>query len=295
MESELGDAPSSQLGHVPVTLCFIDLTGFTRYTEEEGDLEALDVVENFVADGRGDAAAGGDDREDDRRRGDGRLARPGLADRVGGRPPRPLPRAPAAAGRDPLRRGRLPRRRLLRHPRQPRPPRRRPRPGRRGAGHRRASPRAIAGARPRAASRSARSASRASRSRPSSSSSAPPTDRHAWKRACSERVRGGAACSRRRDAGGGDALRRPRLGLPARPRGPAARGRGGHARCTSTTGCATTPTRTSAHCVRALRAARGRARGRAPAPPRGPGQPPGLGPRRPLRGGGAARPRRRSD
>jgi adenylate cyclase len=30
------------------TLCFIDLTGFTRYTEEEGDLEALDVVENFV-------------------------------------------------------------------------------------------------------------------------------------------------------------------------------------------------------------------------------------------------------
>src|SRR5262249_15754652 len=34
--------------HVPVTLCFIDLTGFTRYTEEEGDLEALDVVENFV-------------------------------------------------------------------------------------------------------------------------------------------------------------------------------------------------------------------------------------------------------
>jgi adenylate cyclase len=46
MESEL-DA-SSELGLVPVTLCFIDLTGFTRYTEEEGDLEALDVVENFV-------------------------------------------------------------------------------------------------------------------------------------------------------------------------------------------------------------------------------------------------------
>lgn len=38
----------SQLGQVPVALCFIDLTGFTRYTEEEGDLEALDVVENFV-------------------------------------------------------------------------------------------------------------------------------------------------------------------------------------------------------------------------------------------------------
>jgi adenylate cyclase len=47
MESDL-DAPVSDLGQVPVTLCFIDLTGFTRYTEEEGDQEALDVVENFV-------------------------------------------------------------------------------------------------------------------------------------------------------------------------------------------------------------------------------------------------------
>ncbi|HEY4592337.1 MAG TPA: adenylate cyclase regulatory domain-containing protein, partial [Thermoanaerobaculia bacterium] len=47
MESELGSDASS-LGRVPITLCFIDLTGFTRYTEEEGDLEALDVIENFV-------------------------------------------------------------------------------------------------------------------------------------------------------------------------------------------------------------------------------------------------------
>jgi adenylate cyclase len=47
MESELGTA-ASQVHHVPVTLCFIDLTGFTRYTEEEGDMEALDVIENFV-------------------------------------------------------------------------------------------------------------------------------------------------------------------------------------------------------------------------------------------------------
>jgi adenylate cyclase len=47
MESELG-VSGSQVHHVPVTLCFIDLTGFTRYTEEEGDLEALDVIENFV-------------------------------------------------------------------------------------------------------------------------------------------------------------------------------------------------------------------------------------------------------
>ncbi len=47
MESDMGTV-ESQVHHVPVTLCFIDLTGFTRYTEEEGDLEALDVVENFV-------------------------------------------------------------------------------------------------------------------------------------------------------------------------------------------------------------------------------------------------------
>jgi len=46
MEADVEGA--SHLGHVPITLCFIDLTGFTRYTEEEGDLEALDVVENFV-------------------------------------------------------------------------------------------------------------------------------------------------------------------------------------------------------------------------------------------------------
>jgi adenylate cyclase len=47
MEADLETA-ASHLGQVPVALCFIDLTGFTRYTEEEGDLEALDVVENFV-------------------------------------------------------------------------------------------------------------------------------------------------------------------------------------------------------------------------------------------------------
>jgi adenylate cyclase len=49
MESGLGmETAEIELGQVTVTLCFIDLTGFTRYTEEEGDMEALDVVENFV-------------------------------------------------------------------------------------------------------------------------------------------------------------------------------------------------------------------------------------------------------
>ncbi len=33
---------------VSMTFCFVDLAGFTRYTEEEGDEEALDLVERFV-------------------------------------------------------------------------------------------------------------------------------------------------------------------------------------------------------------------------------------------------------
>jgi adenylate cyclase len=50
METDQGlDTAELELGHVTVTLCFIDLTGFTRYTEEEGDIEALDAVENFIA------------------------------------------------------------------------------------------------------------------------------------------------------------------------------------------------------------------------------------------------------
>jgi adenylate cyclase len=47
MESELGSM-ASELGQVTIALCFIDITGFTRFTEEEGDLEALDLVEHFV-------------------------------------------------------------------------------------------------------------------------------------------------------------------------------------------------------------------------------------------------------
>jgi adenylate cyclase len=45
MESEL--APGS-MGRVQMAFCFVDLTGFTRYTEEEGDEEALDLIERFV-------------------------------------------------------------------------------------------------------------------------------------------------------------------------------------------------------------------------------------------------------
>ena len=44
-----------------------------------------------------------------------------------------------------------------------------------------------------------------------------------------------------------------------------------------------------AHCAALCERLGVRARGGAPAPPRGAGQPPGLGARHPLRGGGAAR------
>jgi adenylate cyclase len=47
MESAFGP-DAGGIGRVSTTLCFIDLTGFTRFTEEEGDEEALDLVERFV-------------------------------------------------------------------------------------------------------------------------------------------------------------------------------------------------------------------------------------------------------
>ena len=37
-----------QMGRVRMTFCFVDLTGFVRFTEEEGDDEAIDLVERFV-------------------------------------------------------------------------------------------------------------------------------------------------------------------------------------------------------------------------------------------------------
>ena len=46
METEFGG--DVETGRVAMAFCFVDLTGFTRYTEEEGDEEALDLVERFV-------------------------------------------------------------------------------------------------------------------------------------------------------------------------------------------------------------------------------------------------------
>jgi adenylate cyclase len=37
-----------QMGRLTMAFCFVDLTGFVRYTEEEGDDEALDLIERFI-------------------------------------------------------------------------------------------------------------------------------------------------------------------------------------------------------------------------------------------------------
>jgi adenylate cyclase len=47
MEVELGD-DDSELGRVRVVLAFCDLAGYTRFTEEEGEEEALSFVERFI-------------------------------------------------------------------------------------------------------------------------------------------------------------------------------------------------------------------------------------------------------
>jgi adenylate cyclase len=47
MEADVGSSGGG-LARVSMAFCFVDLTGFTRYTEEEGDEEALDLVERFV-------------------------------------------------------------------------------------------------------------------------------------------------------------------------------------------------------------------------------------------------------
>ncbi len=156
METEL--EPGARLGRVQMAFCFVDLTGFTRYTEEEGDEEALDLVERFVETVEATLPRRGADREDDRRRGDDRLARARTADRVGRRLPRRSSRErPQPAGRAPLRQGRLSRRRLLRQRRQPDPPGGRPRSRRRGDGDRGGRRRDRQLRLPRASTRSARS------------------------------------------------------------------------------------------------------------------------------------------
>ena len=47
MESDL-DGTGADLGRMRVSVAFADLAGYTRLTEEEGELEAVDAVERFV-------------------------------------------------------------------------------------------------------------------------------------------------------------------------------------------------------------------------------------------------------
>src|SRR4029077_7069871 len=47
MESDL-DTEEIDLGRMRVAIAFADLAGYTRLTEEEGELEAVDTVEKFV-------------------------------------------------------------------------------------------------------------------------------------------------------------------------------------------------------------------------------------------------------
>ena len=47
MEVDLDDA-ASELGRVRVAVAFADLAGYTRLTEEEGELHAVDAVERFI-------------------------------------------------------------------------------------------------------------------------------------------------------------------------------------------------------------------------------------------------------
>ncbi|HWE33759.1 MAG TPA: adenylate cyclase regulatory domain-containing protein [Solirubrobacteraceae bacterium] len=49
MEVDL-DGAASELGRVRVAVAFADLAGYTRLTEEEGELQAVDAVERFIED-----------------------------------------------------------------------------------------------------------------------------------------------------------------------------------------------------------------------------------------------------
>ena len=277
MELEVETGGDLDLGRVRVAIAFADLAGYTRLTEEAGEEEAVDIIERFVE-------AVQDTLPDDARViktiGDevmivGSDASAVLDWAVGFQ--QLQHRAAAAADRHPPGADAVPRRRLLRPRGQPRRAGRRARGGRRGAGH--APARGGRRRRTSSSSTSATSSSRASASPRSCS----------WRgrrESGGARPRGGPAAAGR--PGARPALRRPGLGLPARPRGAGERRGDGAARRLR-------PARLLRRGRRALRGAvrpAGRAAARPPpAPPRG--QPPGLGARRPLRRGAAARRGRR--
>ena len=134
MEMDLED--DAELGRVKVAVAFADLAGYTRFTEEEGEEEALSYVERFI------------EAVQDTIPEDARVVKTigdevmvvgydvGRARGLGRRLPDALDRPADGAHRDPLRLDALPRRRLLRARHQPRLARRRALARRRGARHR---------------------------------------------------------------------------------------------------------------------------------------------------------------
>ena len=75
MESDL-DGDAIDLGRMRVAIAFADLAGYTRLTEEEGELEARRRRRAVRRGGRDHAARRGAGDQDDRRRGDDRRLRP---------------------------------------------------------------------------------------------------------------------------------------------------------------------------------------------------------------------------
>ena len=73
MEVEMDE--DIDLGRLRVAIAFCDLAGYTRYTEEEGEEEALSFVERFVEARDQHAARRRPRDQDDRRRGDDRRRR----------------------------------------------------------------------------------------------------------------------------------------------------------------------------------------------------------------------------
>ena len=247
------------LGRMRVAIAFADLAGYTRLTEEEGELTAVDAVERFV---EAVEVTLPDEARVIKTIGDEAMI-------VGSDPAAltdwavgfqtPADRAAAAADRGPLRRGAVPRRRLLRPRREHRLAGGGPFRRRRGARHppgRRATPAPHLRVRAdrRGAAEGLHRVDRVfiARQRARSDVSRRPS--------VEQTVRERAACWRAGPAGRRPVLRRAGLDLPARPRG---RGSPGAARSRAlhvNYGLRDGADADERHCAATVRAARGRAR-----------------------------------
>ncbi len=255
MEVE-SDGQGPALGRMRVAIAFADLAGYTRLTEEVGELEAVDAVERFV---EAVEVTLPDDARVIKTIGDEVMivgSDPLGADRLGGGLPAPARGPAAAADRDPLRRGAVPGRRLLRPRRQHRLARGGSRRGRRGAGHA-------------AGGRAGRIAPELRADRRDHAEGLHRVDRDLPRPR--RRKRGSARSGPRRGAaglrtaGGGAVLGRARLHLPARPGGADRRAGGGQRAARQLRAAGGGRRRTSATAPRLCAAAGGGARGPPPA------------------------------